>query len=196
MYTDDRVMILNNYTNGQSSSSMLIIDPVLTSDSGWYTCTAFNDAGHSSQRIYVDVHCKIDVYPYAICEYFGNFEIPLSFTLLVKPNLKPYPTSAPVRVMLGSSATLQTLLVDANPMDVTVQWLGPSGDVVPDSQYSIFNTSTGTVYTVNLITLSSSSGGVYTCEVENSIGISIVNFTLLVIGQLTCTVVYTSITRS
>ena len=85
--------------------------------------------------------------------------------------------------MLGNSATLQTLLVDANPMDVTVQWLGPSRNLIPDSQYSSFNTSNGTVYTVDLITLTPSSGGVYTCEVENSIGISIVNFTLLVIGE-------------
>ena len=126
--------------------------------------------------------------------HFGNF--PLSFTFLVKPNLKPYPTSTPVQAMLGSSATLQTLLVNANPMDVTIRWLGPSGDVVADSQYSSFNISNGTVYIVNLMTLTPSSGGVYTCEIENSIGTSNVNFTLLVIGELTCTVVYTSTTKT
>ena len=59
MYTDNRVMILNS-TNGQSSSSVLIIDPILSSDSGRYTCTAFNDAGHSFQEIYVEVQCKVD----------------------------------------------------------------------------------------------------------------------------------------
>ena len=59
---DDRIMILEiNSTNRQSSSSVLIIDPVLSSDSGWYTCTAFNEAGHSSQRIYVEVQCKVNV---------------------------------------------------------------------------------------------------------------------------------------
>ena len=96
--------------------------------------------------------------------------------------------------MLGSNATLQTLLMDANPMDVTVRWLEPSGDVIPDSQYSSFNTSNGTVYTVDLITLTPSSGGVYTCEIENSIGISIVNFTLLVIGEALLQLYYSNTT--
>ena len=59
----------------------------------------------------------------------------------------------------------------------------PSGDLIPDSQYSSFNTTNGTVYTVNLINLIPSSGGVYTCEVGNSIGTSNINFTLLVIGE-------------
>ena len=59
MYTDNRVMILKS-TNGQSSSSVLIIDPILTSDSGRYICIAFNDAGHSFQEIYVEVQCKVD----------------------------------------------------------------------------------------------------------------------------------------
>ena len=78
MYTDDRIMVLNS-TNGQSSSTMLIIDPVLPSDSGWYTCTAINDAGHSSQTIIVEVQCKVDPspYPHDILECFDNF--PLSF---------------------------------------------------------------------------------------------------------------------
>ena len=58
MYTDDRILILKS-TNGQSSSSVLIIDPILTSDSGRYTCTAFNDAGHSFQEIHVEVQCKV-----------------------------------------------------------------------------------------------------------------------------------------
>ena len=81
MYTDDRIMILNS-TNGQSSSSMLIIDPVIPSDSGWYTCTAFNDAGHSSQTIYVEVQCKTEasLYPHDILECFDNFL--LSFTCM------------------------------------------------------------------------------------------------------------------
>ena len=65
MYTDsdDRIIILNS-TNGQSSNSVLIIDPVIPNDSGCYICTAFNDAGHSSQMIHVEVQCKVDAYPY------------------------------------------------------------------------------------------------------------------------------------
>ena len=59
MYTDNHVMILKS-TNGQSLSSVLIIDPVLVSDSGRYTCTAFNNAGHSFQEVYVEVQCKVD----------------------------------------------------------------------------------------------------------------------------------------
>ena len=61
MYTDNHVMIIKS-TNGQSSSSVLIIDPILTSDSGRYTCRAFNDAGQSFQEIYVEVlsQCKVD----------------------------------------------------------------------------------------------------------------------------------------
>ncbi len=101
--------------------------------------------------------------------------------LSVKPNLKPYQASStPLRVMLGSNVTLQTLLVDANPLDVTVRWLGPSRDLIPDSQYSSFN---HTVYTVTVTTLTPSSKGVYTCEVENSVGTSTLNFTLTVIGE-------------
>ena len=186
MYTesDDRIMILNS-TNGQSTTSVLIIDPVIPNDNGWYICIAFNDAGHSSQRIYVEVQCKVDasLYPHDIPECLHNFPLSFIHMFSVKPNLEPYSSSTPEQVILGGNATLQTLLVDANPMDITIRWLGPSGDLIPDSQYSGFNTSTGTVYTVNLITLTSSSGGVYICEVENSIGISIVNFTLLVIGE-------------
>ena len=102
----------------------------------------------------------------------------------VKPNLKPYLSSEPVRAILGSNATLQALLLDANPMDVTVRWLGPSGNLIPENQcqYSSFNTSNGSVYVLTL-TVTPSSGGVYRCEVENSIGASSVNFTLLVIGE-------------
>ena len=45
--------------------------------------------------------------------------------------------------------TLQTLLVDANPMDITfIRWLRPSRDVIPHTQYSSINTTNGTVYTV------------------------------------------------
>ena len=71
-------------------------------------------------------------------------------------------------------------MVDANPTDVDIRWLEPSGALIPDSQYNSFNTSYGRVYTV---TFTPSSGGVYTCEVENSVGTSSVNFTLLVIGE-------------
>ena len=99
----------------------------------------------------------------------------------VKPILKPYTSSAQARVVEGSNATLQTLLVDANPMDITsIRWLRPSRDVIPHTQYSSINTTNGTVYTV---TLTPSSGGIYTCEVENSIGTSNINFTLIVIGE-------------
>ena len=80
MYTesDDRTMILSSI-NGQSSTSILIIDPVIPNNSGWYICTAFNDADHSSQRIYVEVQCKVDVslYPHDTLECFDNF--PISF---------------------------------------------------------------------------------------------------------------------
>ena len=81
---DDRIMILNG--NTRYPSSLLIIDPVLPCDSGWYTCTAFNDAGHSSQRIHVEVHCKIDVYSHDhdILECFGNLR--LSFITCLQSN--------------------------------------------------------------------------------------------------------------
>ena len=73
--SDDRIMILNS-TNQQSSSSMLIIDPVLPSDSGWYTCTAFNDAGRSSQRIFVEVQCKFNLlFTHDSLQRFGNFPL-------------------------------------------------------------------------------------------------------------------------
>ena len=62
--------------------------------------------------------------------------------------------------------------------------IGPSRELIPESQYGSFNTNNRTVYTVTVINLTSSSEGVYTCEVENSIGISTVNFTLFVIGEL------------
>ena len=102
----------------------------------------------------------------------------------VKPNLEPYLSSTPVQIFLqGSNATLQTLLVDANPMNVTVRWLGPSRELIPQSQYGIFNANNSTVYTVTVKNLTSSSEGVYTCEVENGIGISTVNFTLLMFGE-------------
>lgn len=100
----------------------------------------------------------------------------------VKPNLKPYLSSEPVRAILGSNATLQALLLDANPMDVTVRWLGPSGDLIPESQCQYSSFSNGSVHVLTL-TVTPSSGGVYRCEVENSIGASSVNFTLLVIGE-------------
>jgi hypothetical protein len=112
--------------------------------------------------------------------------------LSVKPNLKPYQASStPLRVMLGNDVTLQTLLVDANPMDVTIRWLEPSRDLIPNSQYSSINADNQTVYTVTLINLTPSSEGVYTCEVENSVGISTVNFTLIVVGEALVLLYYT-----
>ena len=123
-------------------------------------------------------------------ECFGNFSSFLHIyhthvnMISVKPNLKPYLSSTSVQAILGSNATLQTLLVDANPMDVAVQWLGPSRELIPDSQYGSFNAANNhTVYTVTVANLTSSSEGVYTCEVENSIGTSAVNFTLLMFGE-------------
>jgi hypothetical protein len=54
--------------------------------------------------------------------------------------------------------------------------------LIPDSQYSNFNANNRTVFTVTVAT--PSTEGVYTCEVENSVGTSAVNFTLIVIGEL------------
>ena len=68
-------------------------------------------------------------------------------------------------------------------MNVTVRWLGPSRELIAESQYGSFNANNRTVYTVTVINLTSSSEGIYTCEVENSIGISTVNFTLLMFGE-------------
>ena len=87
---------------------------------------------------------------------------------------------------VGSNATLQTLLVNANPMNTTIQWLRPSGEIIPESQYTEYSSveiSNGTVYTLNLINLTQLSGGIYTCEVGNRIEISQVTFTLVVIGK-------------
>ena len=119
---------------------------------------------------------------------FGNFSSFLHTQchvnmISVKPNIKLYLSSTLVQVAMGSNATLQTLLVDANPMNVTIRWLGPSRELIPQSQYGSFNANNRTVYTVTVINLTSSSEGVYTCEVENSIGISTVNFTLLMFGE-------------
>ena len=122
-------------------------------------------------------------------ECFGNFSSFLHTQchvnmITVKPNIKPYLSSTLVQVAMGSNATLQTLLLDANPMDVTVRWLGPSRELIPQSQYGSFNANNRTVYTVTVINLTSSSEGVYTCEVENSIGISTINFMLFAVGEL------------
>ena len=110
----------------------------------------------------------------------------LLFSHTVKPILEAF--SEELRWMVGSTATLQTRLVSANPnTGITVRWLNPSGGVIPSSQYSMSGEVTGSVvYGVTLPDLTETSEGVYTCEVNNSIGTSTQTFHIVVTGQFSC----------
>ena len=107
--------------------------------------------------------------------------------------LPPPLTDAPIlrafsnqlRYVIGSTAILQTLLVGAGPMTgITVRWLDPSDSLIDRVQYNEVDNNGSTVYELTLPSLGENDGGVYTCVVQNHIGISTQTFELFITGRL------------
>lgn len=78
---------------------------------------------------------------------------------------------------------MQTLLVNANPVNSTFRWLGPSGGIIPRTQYNTSEINGSTVYIVRLTALTQSRDGIYTCEVQNRIGATNLTFMIVIIGE-------------
>lgn len=60
----------------------LSIEKTNRSDSGWYTCTAFNSAGRVSCRCKVQVSCESNLYYQQACDLSGFFFIPVFLSKL------------------------------------------------------------------------------------------------------------------
>ena len=90
-----------------------------------------------------------------------------------------------LRWVVGSTATLRALLVDAKPKTgITYKWLDSSGRVISAVQYSMSNNNGSTVYEVTLPSLGENDGGTYACVVGNNISTSSQPFDVFVTGWL------------
>ena len=138
-----------------------------------------------TQQSAVELHVSLNLHTHTYTHthtHTHSHSLTHTHTHTVAPILEQLSTQ--LRWRVGTTAILQTRLVDANPnTGLSYHWLSPSGAMIPNNQYAMLTINGSVVYEVSLPDLTEASGGTYSCVVWNNISHSSQTFELFVTGE-------------